>query len=95
MTGTINYGDAAVFESNHGQRVNKGDIVIFRKDKLRLIHRVVEVQKVNGQVRYYTKGDANDYMDEDYRTIKDIMGIYHFRIPYIGYPTLWVRDVIK
>ena len=95
MTGTINYGDAAVFESNHGQRIEKGDIIVFYKDELRLIHRVIDVQKVNGQVRYYTKGDANDYVDEDYRTQKDIIGVHHFKIKYIGYPTLFINELFN
>ncbi len=95
MTGAINYGDAAIFESYHGQKIEKGDVIVFYKDKLRLIHRVVDVQKVNGSVRYYTKGDANDYMDEDYRTISDLMGVYHFRIRFIGYPTLFINDLFN
>lgn len=95
MTGAINYGDAAVFESYHGQKISKGDVIVFYKDDLRLIHRVVDVQKVNGSIRYYTKGDANDYVDEEYRTVKDIMGVYHFKINYIGYPTLFINDLFS
>mgnify|MGYP002625896123 FL=1 len=93
MTGTINYGDAAIFESYHGQKIKEGDIIIFKKDKLRLIHRVINIQKVNGSLRIYTQGDANDYVDEGYRSIQDVMGIYHFKISYIGYPTLFINDL--
>lgn len=93
MTGSIDYGDAAIFESYRNQRINKGDVIVFTKDKLRLIHRVVEIEKVNGKLRYYTKGDANDYVDVDYRTDSDIVGIYKFKIKYIGYPTLFVNDL--
>ena len=95
MTGTINYGDGAVFESYHNQKIDEGDIIVYKKDKLRLIHRVIKVQKVNGIVRYYTKGDANDYVDADYRTASDIVGVYHFKIKYIGYPTLLINDLFS
>ena len=95
MTGAIDYGDAAVFESYHGQRINIGDVLVFKKDELKIIHRVVEIQKVNGSIRYYTKGDYNDYVDEDYRTSSDLLGVYKFRIRYIGYPTLFVNDLFK
>lgn len=95
MTGAINYGDAAVFESYHGQKIEKGDVIVFYKDDLRLIHRVIDIQKVNGSIRYYTKGDANDYTDEGYRTVKDLMGVYHFKISYIGYPTLFINDLFS
>ncbi|MBP5678418.1 MAG: signal peptidase I [Bacilli bacterium] len=93
MEGTIDYGDAAIFESYKNQRIKKGDIIIYQKDDLRLIHRVIDIQQVNGEMRYFTKGDANDYVDSDYRKVNDIVGIYHFKIKYIGYPTLFVNDL--
>ena len=95
MTGAIDYGDAAIFESYHGQRIEIGDVLVFKKDDLKIIHRVVEIQKVNGSIRYYTKGDYNDYVDVDYRTASDLLGVYKFRIKYIGYPTLFVNDLFK
>ena len=95
MTGAVDYGDAVIFESYKNQKINKGDIIVFTKDNLRLVHRVVEIEKVNGKLRYYTQGDANEYVDVDYRTDSDIMGIYQFKIKYIGYPTLFVNDLFE
>ena len=95
MTGTLNVGDAVVYEKYTNQDVNEGDIVIFNGDGIRIIHRVVDVKKINGEVRYYTKGDANVEMDEDYITKKDIIGFTRVRIKYIGYPSIWVRDIFS
>ena len=45
-------------------------------------------------MRYYTKGDANEQKDDGYRKREDIMGKVTFRIPYIGYFTLWINNLI-
>lgn len=96
MTGAINKGDAIFFEQyDKKQELKIGEIVIFDKDKLNIVHRVVDVKKVNGEIRYITKGDSNQEIDEGYITAKDITGIYKFRIIYMGYPSLWVRDIFS
>lgn len=95
MTGTINKGDAVVFEAYTDQTIPEEEVIIFNKDDIKLVHRVVEIKLVNGERRYYTKGDANQQRDEGYITEKDIVGISKFRIAYIGYPTLWLRDIFK
>lgn len=93
MTGTIDYGDAAFFESYHGQKIDEGQIIVFKRENIRLIHRVVDVQKINGELRFYTKGDANDTIDDGYRISSDVVGLVNFKIKYIGYPTLFVNDL--
>lgn len=95
MTGTLNKGDATIYERYDNQKIEEGDVIIFNSDGLRIIHRVVDIKKVNGQTRYYTKGDANIEMDEDYITEKDIVGLTLFKIRYIGYPSIWVKDIFS
>lgn len=95
MTGTINKGDAVVFESYDGQKISTGQVIIFAKNNMSVVHRVIDVKQVDGEYRYYTKGDANQQADSGYITNKDIIGISKFRIVYIGYPTLWLRDIFS
>jgi len=95
MTGTINKGDVTLFESYKNQTINRGDIIIFRYNDVKLIHRVVEISDVNGQIRYYTKGDMNKSNDDDYRLKKDIVGISKIKIKYIGIPTLWLHSLFN
>ena len=93
MTGSINKGDAVVFEKYEGQSIPLGQVIIFEKDGMRTVHRVIDKAIVNGEKRYYTKGDANEKMDSSYITDDEIDGLVLFRIKYIGYPTLWVREL--
>lgn len=93
MTGTIDKGDATFFEKYENQDIKEGMVIIFNKNNIRIIHRIIEIQRINGETRYYTKGDANVQADEGYITDKDIVGITLFKIKYIGYPSIWVRDL--
>ena len=66
---------------------------MFVYNDIKTIHRVVEIKNINGEVRYYTKGDANEDYDTGYRLIEDIEGLVRIKIKYIGIPTLWVRSL--
>ena len=59
MTGAINKGDAVIYETYDGGPIEVGTIIIFEKDNMQVVHRVVEIENVNGEYRYYTKGDSN------------------------------------
>ena len=93
MTGTINVGDAVIYKRYDNEKIKKGDIIIFDRNGIQLVHRVINIKNVNNEIRYYTKGDANPVMDNGYVVKSDIVGMTSFRIMYIGYPTLWVRDL--
>ena len=93
MTGSLEVGDAVVFEKYKNQPIEIGQVIIFKRNNLNLVHRVVDIKNTNGEVRYYTKGDFNKQVDFGYITDKNIVGIINFKIRYIGYPTIWLREL--
>ena len=93
MTGELNKGDAAIYERYDDQVITEGQVIAFEKNDRVVVHRVVEIERINGATRYYTKGDANEDIDLGYIGDSDIIGLVNFRIPYIGYPTLWLREL--
>lgn len=95
MTGTIDIGDAVVFERYEGQNIREQQVIIFERDNVRVVHRVVDIKEVNGVKRYYTKGDANKQKDTGYVLKEDIVGTVKFKIKYIGHPTLAVRKIFE
>ena len=95
MTGEINKGDLVLYERYDDQIIVEGQVIVFKKDKSTIIHRVVEIDVVNGQTRYYTKGDANELRDAGYITDSSIIGVTNIKLSYLGYPTLWIRDLFK
>lgn len=95
MTGAINKGDAVVYESYEGQKIYEQQVIIFKNKNMQVVHRVVDARYVNGENRYYTKGDANELNDAGYVTERDIIGVVKFKIKYIGYPTIWLKTIFS
>ncbi len=95
MTGAVNRGDAVIYEQYDGELIARGDILVFIKDNARVIHRVDSIRNINGELRYYTKGDINDSIDSGYITSSNIVGTVRLKVKYIGTPTLWVRELFR
>ena len=93
MTGELNKGDVAIFERYDGEKVSVGQVIVFEKDDTTVVHRVVDIEVINGVNRYYTKGDANESEDSGFITNSNIVGYVDMKLPYIGYPTLWLRSL--
>ena len=95
MTGSINKGDAIIYEKFKNQDLKKGQVIIFSYNNIKTVHRIVEIRKVNGEYRLITKGDFNKNKDGGFRSNKTIEGVVKLRIKYIGLPTLWFRSLFK
>ncbi len=94
MTGEINKGDLAIYKTlDEDDVIEIGDVIVYTNGKSSIIHRVVDMEKINGETRYYTKGDANEDVDFGYVTKANIVGKIQFKIIYLGYPTLLLRDL--
>ena len=93
MTGEINKGDVAIYESYEDQFIREGQVIVFEKGSSMVVHRVVKIEIINGVKRYYTKGDANEDWDFGFITDADIVGLVNLKLPYFGYPTLWMRSL--
>ncbi len=95
MSGTLNKGDAIIYEKyDENEEIKTGDIIVFIEDGIKIVHRVENQRLMGEEMRYYTKGDANEQKDDGYRKREDIIGKVKLRIPYIGYFTLWINDLI-
>ena len=95
MTGEINKGDAILYTRYDGQTIEEGQVIVFERNRTKVIHRVVEIQNIDGVVRYYTKGDANQDNDAGYVTKADIIGLTDHKIPFIGMPTIWIHEMFS
>lgn len=95
MTGTINKGDSIIYEQYKNQKIKTGQILVFKMDKMVVVHRVIEIKNVNDEKRYYTKGDANEDADQGYTTEDKIIGIYKGKTEKIGYLTLWFNNIFE
>ena len=95
MTGELNRGDVAITFKYTDQPISEGQVVAFEQNDRVVIHRVVKIEVINGQRRYYTKGDANEDVDSGFITDSNIVGLVDNKIPFLGYPTLWMRSLFE
>ena len=95
MTGEINKGDIVIFEKYEEQTLEEGQVIVFEKDGSMIVHRITDIEIINGIAQYHTKGDANDDEDAGYVTDPEIVGVAGFKLPGFGYPTLWMRSLFK
>ena len=93
MTGEINKGDILLYEEYKGEGLSVGEVIVFSAGESIVVHRIVDIKEVDGELRYYTKGDANLDTDDGYRTKTDIVGLSEFKLPYFGYLTLWLHEI--
>ena len=90
-------GDAILYERiDDDTQLEIGQIIIFKKDKKTVVHRLIEIVDIgNDEYIYYTKGDANADPDGYPIERKDIIGISKIRIKYIGFPSVALGELIN
>ena len=68
------------------------EVITFKlTDNIVATHRIVEKIDENGKIKFRTKGDANDDVDENLISINDIIGKPVFKIPYLGYVASFIQ----
>ncbi|MBQ2876696.1 MAG: signal peptidase I [Clostridia bacterium] len=95
MTGELNKGDAVIFEQSDGEDLEVGDVIVFERRGNKIVHRVIDIEVINNEVRIYTKGDANENADAGFITPSDVVGKALTKLPGVGYPTIWMRELVR
>ncbi len=77
--------------------VQVGDILQYESSGRMITHRVVAIDAAadgSGQRVFITKGDNSPSRDIPVAA-KQVVGIVRAQIPYIGYPTVWLRELTQ
>jgi len=94
MLPNISVGDAVIYKKmNDSDNLNEGNIIVFVKKNVIIIHRIDSIKTIDGVRHIITKGDNNEEVDDWVVFDNDIIGIYKFKIPYIGYPTALIHKL--
>ncbi len=94
MFNVLEKGDAVVFDTKYNN-LNEGMVVLYKKDRITIVHRIIRIEDVNGEKRFYTKGDNNSSEDEGYRTYDNIIGVVNLKVKRIGLPTIWINELFN
>ncbi len=93
----IKVGDAVLVNKvKSDDEINKGDVIVYEHNGLNIVHRVTSKEKNNeGKIIYRTKGDANNGDDGLNITLDEINGKVIVKVPFIGYPSVWISEILK
>lgn len=98
MYDKIKYGDAVVIESLKQDELDTlkvGDILAHIHDGKIIIHRIISIREKNEKYIFNTKGDNNDTKDDYDISESAVVGKVVAKIPYIGYPSVWISEQVK
>ena len=95
MTGTINKGDAVIAYKAVNPQINVDDVIVFEIPGKIVIHRVIDIEEIEGIKYYRTKGDANPTKDNFDVTINQIKGKVKMKVPYIAIPSVVLSEIMQ
>lgn len=95
MVPTFQRGDVLIIEKlseEEKESLEVGEIIAYSNGSRVIVHRIVTIEKDSSGNIYFTKGDANE-TEDDYEIYPEaIIGTANYRIPWIGYPTVWINE---
>ena len=71
-----------------------GDIIAYQYQDRIIAHRIAKITEIDGTRYFYTKGDANDCIDNYVVRQEMILGTINTYIPFIGYPTVLINELV-
>ena len=93
METKIHKGDIVIVDQKVPYKsLQIGDVLAYKNDKIIVVHRIVKKIEVGDSYVYYTKGDANNHVDDLVIEEDAVIGKVDFKIPYIGLPTVWFSE---
>jgi len=101
MEPTLEIGDLVVVRGINSSQIKVGDIILFKSpsepEKL-IVHRVIKIHLINGELYFETKGDNNSVSDYKFWgwlvPARNVIGIVIYRIQYVGWIFLFLHSPI-
>ena len=94
MSPTLERGHLLILQRQAPEDIHVGDIIVYNADwhtQAPVVHRIIQIENVTGELRYYTQGDNTNNPDPFYRTYDDIVGVAIVSVPWIGNVTLFLQ----
>lgn len=91
-------GDTVIIEKINEKSLKEMkayDIIYYKKNNRYIVHRIEKIENVDGRMIITTKGDNNDNIDSWKVYEEDIIGIMRVKVPYIGYPAVWLNEALN
>ncbi len=93
MRPVLEVGDVVIIAKMPGDRVKPGEIIQFREaGGVTTVHRVVDIEQVEGKKLLITQGDANREPDEEPVLPANVVGKAVFSIPRVGWASIAIKE---
>jgi len=94
MEPSLSRGDVLVSDPVAASKANVGDVVTFDDPQSGdlITHRVRSIVPVEGQLRFVTKGDANEGVEGWRVPVDATISRLSYKVPKLGYATLTAED---
>lgn len=86
-------GDVVIIQDVPTESLEVNDVIRYRQSTLDLVHRIIDIQETDGDRIFITKGDNVARADPPV-TAERISGKVVFVLPKIGWPSLWIRELM-
>lgn len=96
MNPTFDRGSVAIIKKidNDYDQLEVGDIIAYKYGNKIIAHRINRITEIDETRYFYTKGDSNKEIDNYVVRENMIMGTINTYIPFIGYPTVWINELL-
>ena len=93
MEPTYSVGDLVYVKEVPAEEIKVGDPITFVLNEQLTVatHRVERIEQKEGELYFYTKGDANKDADKTPVHNKNVVGVVKFSIPLLGYVSDFVQ----
>jgi len=93
MSPELSKGDIAIVDKNNMNydKLEIGEVIAYKKGNKIIVHRIVEKTNNNNEKVFYTMSDKEHTVKELVRS-EDVVGTIHFKLRFLGYPTLWLNS---
>lgn len=98
MVPTINKGDVVIVKKIKDKEIEDikvGEIIAFKYRNKIIMHRVIKIDEKDSYYSFQTKGDHNNSKDSWIITKNELIGKCKVKIPFLGYPTVWLNEIVK
>jgi len=93
MRPTLEVGDVVIVATVSPRLIEAGDVIQYREPGgIRSVHRVVEVQEIDGKLSFITQGDDNEEPDPNPVLPANLVGRMVFSVPRVGWASIAIRE---
>ena len=93
MEPTLEIDDVVVVQKCDTSQLQKGDIITFEQDGRIISHRILDVTKERGTIKFETKGDNNEIPDPEKVEAGQVYGKVLFKVKRIGKAISYIQNV--